>query len=79
MAVLETREDQVYGYECMAAALPAGEIQREAPSSVAPSFKCARPADGGKGFRPSTRLNQLARVVRGWLDLGDIQQAPADR
>ncbi len=39
----------------------------------APPFKCASPAGGGKEFKPSTRVNQLARVARGWLDLGDIE------
>ncbi len=42
-------------------------------SSSAPPFKCA-PAGGGKEFKPSTRVNQLARVARGWLNLGDIER-----
>ena len=73
VAALESREEQVYGYGLMAAALPAGEIQRKRALLERATVQVRAPAGGGKEFRPSTRLNQLARVARGWLDLGDIE------
>ena len=75
VAALETREDQVYGYERMAAALPAAEIQRKRSLLERATVQVRAPAGGGKEFKPSTRVNQLARVARGWLDLGDIEHA----
>ncbi len=75
VAALDSREDQVYGYVLMAAALPAAEIQRRRALLERATVQVRAPAVGGKEFRPSTRLNQLARVARGWLDLGDIERA----
>ncbi len=80
VAALESRGEQVWGYERMVAALPAAEILRKRALLERAAVQARAPADGEKGFRPSTRLNQLAKVARGWLDLGDIEHArPADR
>ena len=75
VAALESRGEQVWGYERMVAALPAAEIPRKRALLERAAVQARAPADGEKGFRPSTRLNQLAKVARGWLDLGDIEHA----
>ncbi len=75
VGALEAREDQVYGYLLMAAALPAAEKQRKRALLERATVQVRAPAGGGKEFKPATRLNQLARVARGWLDLGDIEHA----
>ena len=75
VAALESRVEQVYGYLLMATGLPAAEIQRKRALLERATVQVRVPAGGGKEFRPATRLNQLARVARGWLDLGDIDHA----
>jgi Carboxypeptidase regulatory-like domain len=75
VAALETPVDQVYGYLLMAAALPAAEIQRKRALLERATVQVRAPAGGGKEFKPATRVNQLARVARGWLDLGDVEHA----
>jgi hypothetical protein len=67
--------DQVYGYWRLAAALPPAERDRKRALLARATVQVHAPAGGGNGARPWNRLAQLARVARGWLDLGDVERA----
>ena len=68
VAALETREDQVYGYLQMVAALPARRSSGSVRSSSAPPFKCARPRVEGRKSDPRPgNISLRPSRVAGWI------------